>query len=416
MGDDARKGRITDEDLEAQQLVIGKYEPNRHREFHSTLSVDSIRNFALCIGSDDPLHVDEDHGHRSRWGSMVAPSIMAAIVNEPLRGERLPKELKVATRGLFKGCQIFMSGGTWTWYRPMYPGDTIYSYEGEESLEVKESEFGGRTVHITRRYVKFNQRAEVVGVYRLLRIIAERSTARKKAKYADTEAASWTPEQIAEIDERYLAEQPRSDEAQWFEDVEVGSSFGPIQKGPLTTTDVMLAHAAGYGFAPQRMLATGRVAAKDRARMPMMYSPNHLGAPDTEARVHWDGELARKVGNPEAYDWGLQREFWLHHALTDFAGDDGFVLRQHDEIRKFNYHGDLQTITGEVTDRRVDDGQPVVDVRVAAVSQRGEETAFAEATIALPSREHGPVVLPTVPAELQREAADFLRAHRRAVG
>ena len=112
----------------------------------------------------------------------------------------------------------------------------------------------------------------------------------------------------------------------------------------------------------------------------------------------------------------LERVDDLAHERLQFRRRGAFVLRQRDEIRKFNYHGDLQTITGEVTDRRVDDGQPVVDVRVAAVSQRGEETAFAEATIALPSREHGPVVLPTVPAELQREAADFLRAHRRAVG
>ena len=181
-------------------------------------------------------------------------------------------------------------------------------------------------------------------------------------------------------------------------------------------TDMILTHVAGYGFAPQRMLATSRVAAKDRARMPFMYSPNGQGVPDTEARVHWDPELATKVGNPQAYDWGLLREFWLHHALTDFAGDDGFVVRQRDEIRKFNYLGDLQTISGNVERTYVEDGRCLVDVRVAAVNQRDEETAFAEATIALPARDRGPVELPAVPPDLQRQASEFLTEHHRRSG
>ncbi len=406
-------GAITDEDIARQEEVVGLYEPSPHREFHSQLSVDTIRNFALSVGDDNPLFTDPEYARTTRWGSVIAPSIMTAIVNEPLKGERIPSEVRKRARGLFKGCQIFMSGGTWHWYRPMYPGDTIHSFEGEESCEVKESEFGGRTVHVIRRYVKLNQRGEVVGIYRALRIMAERDTARKKGKYADIEAASWDKADIADIDERYLAEQPRGGEPRVWDDVNEGDSFGPTQKGPLTMTDMVLTHVAGYGFAPQRMLATSRVAAKDRSRMPYMYSRNDQGVPDTEARVHWDGELAKKVGNPQAYDWGLLREFWLHHALTDFAGDDGFVIRQRDEIRKFNYLGDLQILNGTVERVYEEGNHRLVDVRVAATNQRGDETAFAEATIALPSRDGGPVVCPEVPHELQTQAIEFLAEHRR---
>lgn len=407
------KGLITDEDIAAQEEAIGLYEPSRHREFLSTLSEDSIRNFALSVGDDNPLYTDVAHARRSRWGDLIAPNIMTAIVNEPLVGDRIPKEVRARTRGLFKGCQTFMSGGGWTWYRPMYPGDTIYSFEGEESMEVKESEFGGRTVHIIRRYVKFNQRGDVVGVYRALRIMAERKSAREKGKYADIEAAEWTRDEIEAIDERYLTERARGAETRFVDDVSVGDTFGPVQKGPLTMTDMILTHCAGYGFAPLRMLATSRVAAKDRSKMPMMYSQNQQGVFDTEARVHWDGDLARKVGNPQAYDWGLLREFWLHHAITDFAGDDGFVIEQHDEIRKFNYHGDLQTLTGTVEAVREEAGRHLVDVRVAAVNQREEETAFATATVALPSRDGGPVVIPEAPDELRSMATGFLAEHHR---
>lgn len=404
---------ITDEDIAKQKEVVGLFEPNTTQEFHATLSADAIRNFALGIGDDNPLFIDEDYAKATRWGGVIAPSIIMAVTNRPLLGDRIPKDKRDLVKGLFKGCQIFMSGGTWNWYRPIYPGDTVYSFEGEESVEEKKSEFGGRTVHIIRQYVKFNQRGEIIGIYRALRIIAERDTARKKGKYASLEAASYTKDEAQAIDAAYLAEAARSSAPRYWEDVQVGDEFMPLLKGPLTMTEVILAHCAGYGFAPYRMLAASRVAAKDRQVMRGMYSRNDQGVYDTEARVHWDRELAKKVGNPEAYDWGLQREFWLHHALTDWAGDDGFVLRQRDEVRKFNYMGDLQTLGGRVVRHYEEAGQALVDVEVVATNQRGEKTAFADATIALPSRNGAPVLLPAPPADLQAKAYAMLAEHNR---
>ncbi|MDZ3833529.1 MAG: MaoC family dehydratase N-terminal domain-containing protein [Sphingopyxis sp.] len=409
-------GVITDEDIALQKEMVGLDEPNQTREFHSCLSADTIRNFALNVGDDNPLYVDSDYARRTRWGAPIAPAIMMAVVNEPLRGERLPKDMRARARGLFPGCQMFMSGGTWNWYRPIYAGDTIFSFEGEDSVEVKASEFGGRTVHIVRRYVKFNQRGEVVGIYRALRIIAERKTAREKGKYAALEMAHYSKDEVKAIDADYLGEAPRGGQGRFWEDVAEGDELSPIRKGPLTVTDVFLAHCAGYGFAPYRMLATGRVAAKDRQIMRGMYSRNDQGVYDTEARVHWDRDLAKQVGNPEAYDWGLQREFWLHHLLTDWAGDDGFVVSQRDEIRKFNYIGDLQMLTGRVVRKYAADAGHMVDVEICATNQRGEKTALAWATIALPSREVGAVVLPEVPVELARKAAEFLKIHNAGWG
>lgn len=412
--EDVKTGGITDEDIALQREVVGLEEPNVTQEFHSQLSSDAIRNYALSMGDDNPLYTDEDYARGTRWGGVIAPSIMTAITNKPLLGDKIPKELKRKTRGLFKGCQIFMSGGTWNWYRPMYPGDTIYSFEGEESVEEKESDFGGRTVHIIRRYVKFNQRAEVVGIYRALRIIAERKKAREKGKYKEIEMANYSKEETAKIDDAYLQEKPRGGEVRYWEDTKEGEDMAALQKGPLNMTEVVLTHCAGYGLAPYRMLAASRVAAKDRQVLRSMYSRNDQGVLDTEARVHWDRELAKKVGNPEAYDWGLQREFWLHHMMSDWAGDEGFVVSQEDEVRKFNYMGDLQTMTGKVVKKYQENGRHLVDVKVVSTNQRGEETAFANATISLPSREAGtPALLPEVPLDLQAKAIAFLAEHNR---
>lgn len=406
------KGQLTEYDIALQKELIGIDEVNSMMEFHSQVYEDAIRNFSLSIGDDNPLYTNADYANNTRWGSVIAPQIMTAIINTPLLGKRVPRDLKKKTAGLFHGCQTFVSGGTWNWYQPIKPGDRLYSFEGEESMELKKSEFGGKSLHIVHRYVKFNQRAEVVGVYRMLRILSERDSVKKKGKYKDIELGNYSKEDIAEFDRQYMDEKPQGSQSRIWNDVTVGDAIMPLLKGPLTVTDVILAHCAGYGLAPYRMLATGRVAAKDRARMPLLYSPNERGIPDTNARVHWDTKAAQGVGNPEAYDWGLQREFWLYHAISDWMGDEGFVIKMHDEIRKFNYLGDIQTITGKVVKKYQENGLNLVDLKVIATNQRGEKSAVAEATVSLPEKVGEQAVLPQAPEDLQLLAAEFLNNHK----
>ena len=40
-----------------------------------------------------------------------------------------------------------------------------------------------------------------------------------------------------------------------------------------------------------------------------------------------------------AYDYGVLRQAWFYHHVADWAGDDAFIERMSDSIRKFNYHG-----------------------------------------------------------------------------
>src|SRR5690606_1674542 len=82
-----------------------------------------------------------------------------------------------------------------------------------------------------------------------------------------------------------------------------------------------------------------------------------------------------------------------------------------DEVRKFNYHGDYQVLRGSVVAKRHEGDQFLVDVEFNATNQRDEESAKGEATISLPSREHGAVVLPRPPADLQRRAVAMMERH-----
>jgi hypothetical protein len=277
-------------------------------------------------------------------------------------------------------------------------------------VQEKESEFAGRSVIRVTRDVKMNQRAEVVGVYHTLVIYTGRKKAREKGKYSTIADPSYTADDIAALDAVYAAEQVRGAEPRYWEDVRVGEEMGTMAKGPLTTTDMIVFHAGGYGFVPYG-LKTGRLAWKNRQRIPAFYIENEYGVPDVAQRVHWDSEWAKAIGNPRAYDYGVLRECWIHHFLTDWMGDNGFVVRQHDEMRKFNYQGDIQYLTGRVDGKRLEDGMTLVDVSVEVCNQRGDTTAQADATISLSSREHGPAMLPEPPQELQRDAVRMFERH-----
>lgn len=400
---------ITDNDIERQKKLLGYMQAARTREYIQTATEDNIRNFAHGCGDDNPLFCEPDYARGTRWGGIIAPGMMCAQINSPMKGDPVPDEIRALRKSLFKGVHVFVSGSKWDFYRPVRPGDTIYSYNGDETAEVKQSEFSGRSVIAVRKDVKVNQRGEVVAVYRILRVLTERKTAAKKGKYSKIKPAEYTDDDIAKIDAIYEAEQVRGAEARFFEDVKVGQSLGTMAKGPLTVTDVICFHAGGYGFVPYAP-TVGRLAYKNRMRIPAFYIKNEHGVPDVAQRLHWDPVWAQAIGNPMAYDYGVMRENYLWHYLNDWAGNDGIVTHVHDEIRKFNYMGDVQTITGEVTGTREEGAQNLVDVEVRFTNQRGEETVKATATIALP-RKGGIAMYPEVPRELAEEAAQMMARH-----
>ncbi|MBS3960516.1 MAG: MaoC family dehydratase N-terminal domain-containing protein [Sandarakinorhabdus sp.] len=400
---------ITDADIERQMQLLGYNQAAKTREYIQTATEDNIRNFAHGCGDDNPLFCDPDYARSTRWGSVIAPGMMAGVINAPMHGDPVPDHIRALRKSLFKGIHVFVSGSTWDYYRPVYPGDTLYSYNGDETCEVKTSEFSGRSVITVRKDVKVNQRGEVVAVYRILRVLTERKTAAKKGKYSAIQPQTYTDETMAEIEAVYAAEQVQGAAPRYFDDVAVGDSLGKMAKGPLTVTDVICFHAGGYGFVPYAP-TVGRLAHKNRKRIPAFYVKNEYGIPDVAQRLHWDPLWAQAIGNPMAYDYGVMRENYLQHYLTDWASDNGIVIRVHDEIRKFNYMGDTQFITGEVTGRREEGGQALVDVAVRFINQRGDETVKATATIALPKK-NKPALYPEVPRDLAEEATALMARH-----
>lgn len=397
-----------EEDIERAYAVAGIYSASRAREHLSEATHDAMRNFARSYGDDNPLYNSEDYGASTRWGAQIAPPMIPIGLNRPLYEDRPAERLK---RPSFRGIHVFVSGSTWNWYRPLCGGDQVFSFGGTENVVEKRSEFAERSLQITFVSVKMNQRGEVVAISRTLAIHTERKTAREKGKYAAIEPATYTNEDLAKIDEVYAQEHTRGAEPRWWEDVELGDVLTPMAKGPLTTTDMIVFHAGGYGFVPYAP-CSNRIAYNNRRRIAPFYVKNEYGVPDVAQRVHWDSSWAQAIGNPMAYDYGVMRDCNLSHFITDWMGDDGWLVQQESEIRKFNYIGDTHIITGEVTGKRLEEGRALVDIEMRGTNQRGVVTCHGCAVVALPSREHGPVVLPEAPEDVRDQAARRMERHR----
>jgi acyl dehydratase len=396
-----------EEDIERAKALVGVWANSAAREHLTKVSHDAMRNFARSYGDPNPLYNSETYGEGTRWGGQLAPPMISIGLNRPLYGDPPAERIK---RPSFRGIHVFVSGSTWSWYRPVQEGDQLFSFGGTESVVEKKSEFAERSLLVTYASVKMNQRAEIVHISRTLAIHTERKTAREKGKYAALEPASYTEDDIAKIDAVYAAEEVRGAAPRYWEDVSVGDVVQPKAKGPLTETDMIVFHAGGYGFVPYAP-SSNRIAYENRQRIAPFYVKNEYGIPDVAQRVHWDSAWARAIGNPMAYDYGVMRDCHLSHFITDWMGDDGWLVEQSSEIRKFNYIGDTHIITGEVVGKRVEEGRHLVEIEMRGTNQRDTVTCPGRAVVALPSRDGGPAVLPQPPADLQAEAAARMTRH-----
>ncbi|WP_433377892.1 hypothetical protein [Streptosporangium sp. CA-115845] len=397
--DEKTQPRITDEGVAALRARIGIAQPNPVPPHYLRPGTDAFRIAARSYGDDNPLWCDPGYAERSRWGRPIAP--FPLVGGDSVIGEDVLTETDLARQDELKGDPLrgvhaFYSACEREWWSPLYADRAVHRRNALVGVLDKPSEFSGRAVHEWNANVFADaDGTPLAGQYRLM-IRTERTEARKRKKYDDVAIEPWTEERIAEIDARYTAERPRGAEPRWFEDVHEGDAITPLVKGPLTVTDIVCWHTGMgmgvYGVAPLRL------AHRNRRRIPRFYHRDELGVWDAMQRVHWDPEFARRSGNPTTFDYGRMRETWMIHACTDWMGDDAWLWRLRVEFRQFNYIGDAQWITGTVVRKHlVEDGHgvhPAVDLELAATNQRGQVTAPGTATVLLPSREHGPVVLP----------------------
>lgn len=398
---------ISDEDIARARRQIGVPTPLRCPTLSPEAAYATMKNFNWAYGDDNPLYQDQAYAQGTRWRGMIASPMFPIATGlceiPPLAGEK-----KALFRGLFRGVGKYYAGVRWELFKPIYAGDTTFIDSSTSDVKVKTSSFsGGRSVVETYRYLHVDRSGEPVAVRYESYVSAERGGSKKTGKHAKTERATYSESDIAEIDALYAAEERRGDKPRWFEDVQVGDELVPVVKGPMTVTDIISQHVGWgmgeYGIGPLRHAWKGRT-----QKLKGFYSPDEFGVPDVMQRMHWDPTWAQRIGLPAPYDYGQMRSCWMSHLLTNWMGDDAWLMTMSNRLNTFNFLGDMHILRGKVSDKRRTAAGCIATIEVCGTNQRGEDSVTGSAEILLPSRESGAVTLPTAPQELRERGATMM--------
>jgi acyl dehydratase len=395
--DEIQFGRLNHASIEKFREKIGLDWPyTRWTTWNEVATRDGIRHYAHGFGDDNPLWCEPDHAAKSRWGGVIAPPGFLEGAGLSPEVERRPED-KGRGKGGLAGVHMFWAGDHIRYFRPVREGERIWVRRFYVDVQEKErSKFGGRSAVSVRRRVYWSEGGELIAIWDADFVHTERDTAAKRDTQAEArERHVYTEEERDMIDAHYAAETVRGSEPRYVEDVRAGDELGTRYRGPMVTGDV-IAWLMGNG---RHEIFPYRLNWKNRQRMGGFYSVNQHGEWDSAMRVHWDDDYARSVGAPGAYDYGMLRNAWLMHLVTDWMGDDAILVQLDDRIKAFNSIGDLSKITGTVTEVDNTGEWPEVVCSVSCVNQRGKETAAATARVRLPSRDRGLPEYPVAPED-----------------
>jgi len=137
----------------------------------------------------------------------------------------------------------------------------------------------------------------------------------------------------------------------YFEDVEVGSAIGPLEKNPTTQQLVKYAGASGDFY-----------------------------------QIHYDKDFALANKLPGVILHGALKNGFLAQLMTDFAGERGWLRKLSVQYRGMDQPGSKVACKGKVTRKYVENGDHLVDCEIWLENSRGEKTTPGTATVILPSR------------------------------
>ncbi len=315
---------------------------------------DTIFNFAEAVGDANPLWLDEDYAARGPFGDLVAPPAFLYAVTHgstPAMGAPgAPPRMDLSL--LYAGAEL-------EFYKTIRRGDTLSVSGKSVKAERKESKALGTLLFTTGETSYRNQDGELVGIIRptICRFLPPEGNAVKIDREPRPGVEATSPDLLA-YDRVRRGNVPR-----YWEDVRVGEEMPVMAKGLLTMMEIV-----------RFSLLAPSVPRRIEKRRPWV----EIGFAREKQQ--------QRAGLEDASDYGPQRVCWLSQYAADWMGDDGTLQKLKVQIRHPNLIGDINTVRGKVTDKRVEDGEHLVTCEMAVANQSGLVTAPGTAVIALPSR------------------------------
>lgn len=103
----------------------------------------SIRYFALAVGDDNPLYIDEDYARANGYPTVIAPPTLVCETNQFMRGSAGDRNYLGHTWDLpVSGTRLIRGGNEYTFFRPVLPTDRITARWKLAEIEEKTSSNG----------------------------------------------------------------------------------------------------------------------------------------------------------------------------------------------------------------------------------------------------------------------------------
>jgi acyl dehydratase len=358
-----------------------------HRETHRDYCIsvrhitdDLIRIFAISTGDANPLWRQHDYASKSVWGGIIAPPMAITCVSSTTALPPAPN---------YPGWSMMAAGGYYEMERPLRPGDVLDAEDVWGGFEERSKP--GRPhrtflIHGERHFT--DQTGKSVGK------LSMRAFALAPVPGADTaskpsgpqrERRRYSDQELKEIYDHYDAENGgklrRGAEPRFWEDVNVGDEIGRCIKGPVDVMDCASfvgAIGGGVGFADKWKLI--------KAEIDLSPKDPITGAHHFNMDWHLDDATARSMGQPFALNFGVLMEVNFTHAVTNWAGDHGFLRVMDNKVIAPMYLGETLYITGAVTRKYEENGRGLIEIQLSGSQQDGINVAAQRAVVQLPHK------------------------------
>ena len=353
MPDDA----ITLEEFEERyRAAIGTEIDLNDQRYISVATRDNIRNFAEAVGDNNPLWIDEEYAAKSRFGMIIAPPTFLYNVNHGTTPSLSPPGRPPVTN-----LGLLYAGAELEFFRTIYLGDEISVSGRAVDIVRKQSKSLGPVLFVTGDACYRNQKGKLIGTIRTTQMRYE--APEKQVVHYDRKSRSGI--KVKSPDLLAYERRRRGAEPRYWEDVAIGEEMAPIlEKGLLTMTEIF--------------------------RFGILVSPvpRRIEQHRPHLEIGFGRETQQKrAGLEDASDYGPQRVCWLGEFLTDWMGDDGTLKKYSCEIRHPSIIGDSNFVKGRIKNKRIENGEHLVDCEIWVENQAGLVTAPGLATVMLPGKE-----------------------------
>ena len=349
----------------------------------------AMKSMALGVDRWNPLWRDNNYAAGTRWGDIIAfPMFQGSFKANIVPTADTPE------------CgfdyQLWI-GQDWDFFKPIRPGDSFKVWNRRPQMKDVTS-LDGKGPHTFALMEcdcdHINQRDELVSrartyTYRTFFPGGPPKPTENMPSYR------YTQEELEYIDSFVRAEEVRGANIRYWEDVKLGDETKPTVLGPTYMGD----NTAVFGD-PGSMMADMAIPPRELLHKGPdgKLVGDFLKDPATGLFVvrgvgagrHWSDLAAQAEGEPCAFLFAVLSVHTMLRLLTNWMGDDGFLRKYYWRHVMRTPVGDCNIGHGRVTNKRLENGEYLVDLMVWLRNMRGFITETASATVSLLSRENPP--------------------------